>query len=94
MLYRHRGTIETFLRFSEQTLGCTHLLWDDPRGIRLQAYRAPIADLLIQQTSGREPTRATFAMLSDYLMGWADRSEVEAHLARLRPTGTARTTSR
>ena len=60
-----------------------HLLWDDLRGIRLQAYCALIACLLIQQSSGQKPTKATFAMLSSYLMGLADLEEVQAYLAKL-----------
>jgi len=47
LIYRYRWTIETFFRLFKQTLGCAHLLWDDPRGIRLQAYCALIACLLI-----------------------------------------------
>ena len=94
VLYQYRWTIETFFRFFKQTLGCEHLLWDDPRGVRLQAYCALIAFLLIQQTSGRKPTKATFAMLSYYLSGWAEWSEVEAHLASLKPMTTGKTTSR
>ena len=63
LICSYRWTIETFCRFFKQMLGCTHLLWDDPRGIRLQAYWPLIAYLLIQKSSGRKPTTATFAML-------------------------------
>ena len=94
LLYRYRWTIKTFFGFFKQTLGCGHLFWDDPRGIRLQAYCALIAYLLIQQTSGRKPTKATFAMLRSSLAGWADWSEAEAHLARLKPVPASKTTSR
>jgi len=94
LIYQYRWTIETFFRFFKQTLGCAHLLWDDPRGIRLQAYCALIAYLLIQQSSGRQPTKATFAMLSDYLMGLADLDEVQAHLAKLAASQASKTTSR
>ena len=94
LLYRYRWTVETFFRFFKQTLGCVHLLWDDPRGIRLQAYCALIAYLLIQQTSGRKPTKATFRMLSFYLTGWADWSEVKAHLDGLKPVTERKMTSR
>lgn len=82
LIYRYRWTIETFFRFFKQTLGCAHLLWDDPRGVRLQAYCALIACLLIQQSSGVKPSKATFAMLSYYLMGLADLDEVQAYLAK------------
>ena len=94
LIYQYRWTIETFFRFFKQTLGCAHLLWDDPRGIRLQAYCALIACLLIQQSSGVKPTKAAFAMLSYYLMGLADLDEVQAYLDKEAARRAAKTTSR
>lgn len=94
LIYQYRWTIETFFRFFKQTLGCVHLLWDDPRGIRLQAYCALIACLLIQQSSGTKPTKATFAMLSYYLMGLAELEEVQAFLAKEAARRAAKKTSR
>jgi len=94
LIYQSCWTIETFFRFFKQTLGCAHLLWDDPRGIRLQAYYALIACLLIQQSSGIKPTKATFTMLNYYLMGLADRDEVETYLAKLATLPASKKTSR
>ncbi len=94
LIYQYRWTIETFFRFFKQTLGCAHLLWDHPQGIRLQTYCALIACLLMQQSSGQKPTKAMFEMVSYYLMGLADLEELEAFIAKQAASKASKTTSR
>ncbi len=81
-IYRYRWSIEIFFRFLKQTLGCRHLLWEHPKGILLETYCAWIACLLINQATGRKPTRRTYEMFCYFMMGLASQDEVLAHLAK------------
>jgi hypothetical protein len=84
-IYKHRWLIELFFRFFKHMLGCRHLLSTDAVGVQIQAYCAIIACLLIQLWTGGKPTLRTFEMICLYLQGWANLSEVKAHLAKLKP---------
>jgi hypothetical protein len=85
-IYLHRWTIELFFRFFKHILGCRHLLSTDPVGIQIQAYCAIIACLLIHLWTGGKPTLRTYEMICFYLQGWAELDEVQAHLAKLKPS--------
>ena len=85
-LYRLRWLIELFFRMFKGLLGCRHLLSTKQNGVEIQAYMAIIACLLIMIHTGRTPTKRTFELICFYLSGWADLEELEAHIARLRPT--------
>lgn len=82
-LYKHRWLIELFFRFFKHLLGCRHLLSQQVTGIRIQAYCAVIACLLITLWTGGRPTQRTYEMLCLYLQGWADLDELTAHIAKL-----------
>jgi len=83
LLYQARWQIETFFRTFKHLLGCRHLLSYSDNGIALQTYAAILACLLIALWTGRRPSLRTYEMLCYYFAGWADLSELEAHLARL-----------
>lgn len=84
-IYRHRWTVEIFFRFFKHTLGCRHLLSQNPRGIEIQTYMAIIACMLISLWSGRKPTKRTYEMICYYFSGLADEEELLAHIAKLQP---------
>jgi len=84
-IYRHRWTVEIFFRFFKHTLGCRHLLSQNPRGIEIQTYMAIIACMLISLWSGRKPTLRTYEMICYYFSGLADEEELLAHIAKLQP---------
>jgi hypothetical protein len=84
LLYWYRYTIELFFRFFKHTLGCRHLLSDDPKGIRIQTYCAIIACMLISLVTGRKPTLRTFEMICYYFIGLAGEVELLAHLEKLK----------
>ena len=84
-LYRLRWLIELFFRIFKGLLGCRHLLSTKQNGVKIHAYLAIIACLLILIHTGRTPTKRTFEMICFYLSGWADLEELAAHIARLKP---------
>ena len=83
--YRLRWLIELFFRTIKQLLGCRHLLSTKPGGVEIQMYLAVIACVLILTHTGSQPTKRTHEMISFYLLGWADREELEAHIKKLKP---------
>jgi hypothetical protein len=83
LIYRYRWTIEVFFRFFKHVLGCRHLLSRDPAGIKIQAYCAIIACMLISLWTGRKPTLRTYEMICHYFTGLAEEDELLAHLAKL-----------
>ena len=87
LIYSYRFTIELFFRFFKHTLGCRHLISDDPRGIAIQTYCAIIACMLIALYTGRKPTKRTCEMVCYFLTGLADEEELLAHLAKLPASG-------
>lgn len=83
LIYRYRWTIEVFFRFFKHVLGCRHLLSHDPAGIKIQAYCAIVACMLISLWTGRKPTLRTHEMICYYFTGLAEEDELLAHLAKL-----------
>ena len=59
-------------------LGCRHLLSHRENGIEIQVYLAIIVCMMI--------ALRTVEMIRFYLIGWADEGELEAHIAKLKPT--------
>jgi hypothetical protein len=84
LLYRFRWSIEIFFRFLKHMLGCRHLFSHDKAGIRIQAYCAIIACMLISLWTGRKPTQRTYEMICFYFLGLAEEDELLAHLAKLK----------
>jgi hypothetical protein len=84
LIYKYRWTIEIFFRFLKHILGCRYLISTDPVGIEIQVYCAIIACLLLALYTGRKPTKATYEMISFYMMGWATEDELVAHLEKLK----------
>lgn len=84
-LYELRWTVELYFRIIKQLLGCRHLLSTKPEGATIQMYLAIIACIMILSLTGKMPSKRTYEMICFYLMGWADREELEAHIEKLKP---------
>ncbi|HYT88686.1 MAG TPA: IS4 family transposase, partial [Gemmataceae bacterium] len=82
--YRQRWLIAICFRCLQHLLGCRHLLSTDPVGSAIQAYGAIIACLLIALGTGKKPTKRTYAMSCCYVSGWAEETELLAHLEKLK----------
>ena len=67
-------------------LGCRHLLSHRENGIEIQVYLAIIVCMMIALRTGRKPTLRTVEMIRFYLIGWATEQELQAHIAKLKPT--------
>lgn len=87
VVYKHRWAVELFFRFFKQTLGCRHLLSDDPGGVTIQCYCAVIACLLLTLWTGRKADRATWRMAGWFMAGLADEADLLAHANRPDNTG-------
>lgn len=87
MVYKHRWAVELFFRFFKQTLGCRHLLSDDPGGVTIQCYGAVIACLLLTLWTGRKADKATWRMAHWFVTGLADEADLLAHANRPDNTG-------
>jgi hypothetical protein len=83
LIYKCRWQIEIFFRFFKHVLGCRHLLSYCENGIKLEIYAAIIACLIIALYTGRKPTLRTYEMFCWYLNGWADETEMAAHIDSL-----------
>ena len=77
-LYSYRWTLEIFIRFLKQVLGCRHLLSTKTEGIEIQIYAAVIACMMLNIITGKKPNKAMFELLHQYLNGWHS----EAHVIR------------
>ena len=75
-LYAHRWTLEIFIRFFKQILGCRHLLSTKPEGIEIQIYAAIICCMLLNILTGRKPNKWMVTLMSLYLAGWASDDDV------------------
>ncbi len=75
-LYEYRWTIEVFFRFLKQVLGCRHLVSTKPEGIQIQIYAAVICCLLLNQLTGRKPTKWMVTLMAFYLQGLATDADV------------------
>jgi IS4 transposase len=90
LLYKYRWTIEVFFRFLKHMVGCKHLLSHDEAGIKIQAYCAMIAFILISLWTGRKPSLRSYEMICYYFLGLATEDELLAHLAKLKARDEAR----
>jgi hypothetical protein len=86
-LYQYRWTIEVFFRFLKQILGCRHLLSTRQEGIQIQVYAAVICCLLLNQLTGRKPTKWMVTLMALYLQGLATEADVLKELNRKDNTG-------
>jgi hypothetical protein len=75
-LYQYRWTLEVFIRFFKQILGCRHLLSTKPQGIEIQIYAAIICCMLINILTGKKPNKWMVTLMSLYLAGWASDADV------------------
>ena len=84
-IYRKRWDIELFFRWIKCILKCRHLFAESPAGVAIQIYLALIAALLLQNCTGRRPSKRVMELLQFYVMGWATAQEavrlIEKHLA-------------
>jgi len=86
-LYAYRWTIEVFIRFFKQTLGCRHLLSTKPQGVQIQMYAAVICCMLLNTLTGRKPGKHLLLVVAFYLQGLADEADVLRELNRPDHTG-------
>lgn len=84
-IYRRRWDIELFFRWIKCILKCRHFFAESPAGVAIQIYLALIAALLLQDCTGRRPSKRVMELLQFYFMGWATVEEVvrliQKHLA-------------
>jgi hypothetical protein len=86
-LYQYRWMLEVFFRFLKQLLGCRHLLSGKPEGVQIQIYAAVIACMLLNQLTGKKPTKWHVTLVGLYLQGLASEGEVLAELSKPDRTG-------
>jgi len=79
-LYDYRWTIEVFFRFLKQILGCRHLISTRIEGIQIQIYAAVICCLMLNQLTGKKPTKWMVVLMSLYLQGVATDEDVLRNL--------------
>jgi hypothetical protein len=75
-LYEYRWTLEVFIRFFKQILGCRHLLSTRREGIEIQIYAAIICCMLINLTTGKKPNKWMVTLMALYLCNWASEADV------------------
>jgi hypothetical protein len=75
-LYEYRWTLEVFIRFFKQILGCRHLLSTKREGIEIQIYAAIICCMLLNILTRRKPNKWMMILMSLYLGGWASEADV------------------
>lgn len=86
-LFESRWTIEVFIRFFKQTLGCRHLLSTKQQGVEIQVYAAVIACMMLNLLTGRKPGKWMVTLMSLYFAGWASEADVLRELNKPDPTG-------
>jgi len=89
-LFQARWTIEVFIRFFKQTLGCRHLLSTKEQGVEIQVYAAVIACMMLNTLTGKKPGKWMVTLMSLYLAGWASEADVLRELTRPDNTGVKR----
>ena len=85
--YQYRWTLEVFIRFFKQTLGCRHLLSTRREGIEIQIYAAIICCMTINILTGKKPNKWMVTLMSLYLSGWASDADVLRELNKPDNTG-------
>jgi len=88
LIYLQRYLVELFFRIFKQLLGMRHLLSQRNEGLDIQIYCTLIVCLLLQLISGKKPNKAMRNMISWYLLGMADETEVIAFLNKPDNTGS------
>lgn len=86
-LYQYRWTLEVFIRFLKQILGCRHLISTRREGIEIQIYAAVICCMMVNIVTGRKPDKWMVTLMSLYLAGWASNADVRRELSRPDNTG-------
>jgi hypothetical protein len=86
-LYQYRWTLEVFIRFFKQILGCRHLLSTKREGIEIQIYGAIICCMLVNILTGKKPNKWMVKLMSLYLGGWASDADVLRELNKPDNTG-------
>ena len=86
-LYEYRWTIEVFIRFFKQILGCRHLLSTRIEGIQIQVYAAVICCMLLNTLTGKKPTKWHVTLMALYLQGLASDDDVLRELNKPDNTG-------
>jgi hypothetical protein len=86
-LYQYRWTIEVFFRFFKQILGCRHLLSTRIEGVQIQIYAAVICCLLLNQLTGKKPSKWMVTLMALYLQGLATDEDVLRELNKPDNTG-------
>jgi hypothetical protein len=86
-LYEYRWSLEIFFRFLKQILGCRHLLSTKIEGIQIQIYAAVICCLMLNQLTGRKPTKWMVTLMSLYFQGLATEADVMRELNKPDNTG-------
>lgn len=83
-LFRYRWQIELYFRWFKQILSADHMLSLSENGLTIVMYVALLASMLLSLWTGRKPNKATFELFCYYLMGWAEESDLLAHIEKLR----------
>lgn len=86
-LYQYRWSVEIFIRFFKQSLGCRHLLSTKPQGIQIQVYAAILACMLLNIATGRRPRRSDLMFMQFYLSGFLSEASFQKQLNRPDNTG-------
>jgi hypothetical protein len=85
--YAYRWTLEVFIRFLKQILGCRHLLSTRREGIEIQIYAAVICCMMVNILTGKKPNKWMVTLMSLYLSGWASDADVLRELNKPDNTG-------
>jgi hypothetical protein len=85
--YQYRWTLEVFIRFFKQTLGCRHLLSTRREGIEIQIYAAILCCMMINILTGKKPNKWMVTLMSLYLSGWASDADMLRELNKPDNTG-------
>jgi Transposase DDE domain len=86
-LYQYRWTLEVFIRFLKQVLGCRHLLSTRREGIEIQIYAAIICCMLVNIVTGKKPDKWMVTLMGLYLNGCASDQDVLRELNKPDNTG-------
>jgi len=85
--YAYRWTLEVFIRFFKQILGCRHLLSTRREGIEIQIYAAIMCCMMVNILTGKKPNKWMVTLMSLHLAGWASDADVLRELNKPDNTG-------
>jgi Transposase DDE domain len=85
--YAYRWTLEVFIRFFKQILGCRHLLSTRREGIEIQIYAAIMCCMMVNILTGKKPNKWMVTLMSLHLSGWASDEDVLRELNKPDNTG-------